>query len=402
MVADAGRTSHEAARASLRTSRIIPHLLAVAALLAAMLSAAELAATPSWPTAFASHSAVSGCSGQPRLDVGVLHSAAPRFAHVVSAVPLRDGRVRAFWYEGERELGPDVAIWTSVYDAKTWAAPRVIVDAAATEKSVGVYVRKMGNPVVYRDAGGDLVMIFASVALGGWSGASLNMIRSADDGDVWSAPQRLVTTATFNLSTLVKGPPVPLEGGFWLVPSYQGLVQRIAEALLVDPAGRVIGRRRIGIGANQPQFAVIGRSHARAFMRAGESDRIRVSDTSDAGLSWSAMGSIALGSLDGPVAVASLGGGDLLMAHSARPKIAHHETGMTLSVSQDRGTRWRDLYHVDDALKVDGGMRYPWLMQTSDGLYHLFFTRVRDQGSDLIHAQFNSDWIAARGGPPCR
>ena len=387
---------------SLRTSRIIPHLLAIVALLATALSAVKLAATPSWPTAFADQPAAPGCSGQPRFDFGVLRSAAPRFAHVVSAIPLRDGRVRAFWYEGARELGPDVAIRTSVYDAKTWTEPRTIMDAAATEKSVGVYVRKMGNPVVYRDAGGDLVMIFASVALGGWSGASLNMIRSADDGDVWSAPQRLVTTPTFNLSTLVKGPPVPLEGGFWLVPSYQGLVQRISEALLVDPAGRVIGRRRIGIGANQPQLAVTGRSQARVLMRAGETEPIRVSDTSDAGWSWSAMASIGLDSLDGPVAVASLGKGDLLMARSARSKIIHLATGMTLSVSQDGGTHWRDLFHVDEALKIDGSMRYPWLTQAADGLYHLFFTLVRGQGSELIHVQFNRDWIAARGGPPCR
>jgi predicted neuraminidase len=379
------------------------HLLALIALAGCALSAVVLARAPAWPAAFAPLPAPPSCAGVPRFETSVLRAAAPRFAHAASTVTLRDGRLRAFWYEGARELAPDVALWTAVYDGSTWSRPRLAFDAAATAVATGLYVRKLGNAVVYRDAGGDLVLIFASIGVGGWSGASLNFARSTDDGETWSSPRRLVTTATLNFSTLVKGKPIPLDGGFMLVPSYQGFVRRIAEALLLDPAGRVVGRRRIGIDfdPNQPQLAVFDRTHARAFMRSETSDRTPVSDTADAGWSWSALSHIDVENHDRPVAVAGLGMRSLLMVYSGRAQQSGVQTNLVFATSTDGGSTWSNIHLLEERPTIDVDMRYPWLATAHDGLFHLVFTRFLAQGSEIISVRFNRAWIAARGGPAC-
>jgi len=59
----------------------------------------------------------------------------------LSAVNLRDGRIRAVWYERSSELQPDVRIMTATYDGRQWRTARPIIDAHATSEALGRYVR---------------------------------------------------------------------------------------------------------------------------------------------------------------------------------------------------------------------------------------------------------------------
>ena len=148
----------------------------------------------------------------------------------------------------------------------------------------------------------------------------------------------------------------------------------------------------------QPVIVRFDDRSARAYTRARLTQFALASDTSDAGWSWSELSPIGIPSRDNPVAVERLDGDNLLIAYNAlnpsgvvRP--------LTLALSADRGKSWRDIHAISHERGVS---RYPWLMAGPDGHYHLFYTQTIKPGSEIAHVRFSPDWLAARGGPPCR
>lgn len=109
-------------------------------------------------------------------------------------------------------------------------------------------------------------------------------MHSRDEGENWSTPRRLLTTPTFNLSTLVRSPAVPMADGFTLLPVYQEFLARFSGSLLLDPNGAVAGRRRIANvhGTIQPLVIVTGEREAIAFSRIGDRSG-QTADQPDAG-----------------------------------------------------------------------------------------------------------------------
>ena len=80
---------------------------------------------------------------QPRADQSWHRQAASDavtpLVHAGSMVELDDGRVRAFWFAGTREGGPDVGIHTAVFDPATaqWSAERRILDRHQVAQAFG-------------------------------------------------------------------------------------------------------------------------------------------------------------------------------------------------------------------------------------------------------------------------
>lgn len=379
-------------------------LLWAVAILLTLLSALAAVRAPAWPIAFAPQDQPQACIGTPRFEVEKFHVARPRFAHALSAVMLRDGRIRAVWYEGKRELDPDVQIWTATFDGETWSIPRAIVGSAETTAWTGRYSRKLGNSLVYRNSAGDLVLIYASI-LAGWDTVSLNLMRSHDEGETWSPPRRLTTSPIFNFGANVRGPAVQTASDLTLLPTSHEFLQPYPEILLLDRDARVVGRRRIGVefDGSQPFVVVLGDRRAKSFSRVEAGGYTIESTSEDVGWSWTRPKQTALRNYDKPVALARIGRGRLLMVHNgARAGDPDAARRLMFSVSEDEGETWRALYYLD--FDTHRGMRahYPWLMAGPEGLYHLLFTysNVQD-GSELIHVRFSRDWIAAQGGPAC-
>jgi predicted neuraminidase len=369
-----------------------------------LLAALAAVRAPAWPVAFAPQDQPQACIGKLLFQVDRLHIARPGFAHALSAVMLRDGRMRAVWYEGSRELDPYVQIWTAIFDGEAWSAPRAIIGATGTGFHIGRYVRKLGNSLIYRDAGGDLVILYAGL-IGGWDTASLNLMRSRDDGETWSPPRHLTTTPIFNLGTNVRGPAVQNADGSTLVPASHEFLRPFPEVLLLDRDGRVIGRRRIGVKfhGSQPFVLVLDDRRARSFSRAKFDGYTITNMTDDVGWSWTPPKELTLPNYDKPVAVARLGGRNLLMIHNgaAAGELAANRRLM-FSVSDDEGETWRPLHYLDFETHRNMRAHYPWLMAGPGGLYHLLFTLSNvEQGSELIHVRFSRDWIAGQGGPAC-
>ena len=342
------------------------------------------------------------CTGKSVFDLVVFHDARPQLAHAANAVMLRDGRLRAIWYQGTKELSPDVRIWSATFDGVRWSAARPIIGPAEATVGSGRYVKRLGNPVIFRDGRGELVMVIATLgAIGGWDGVSLKMMRSRDEGENWSPPRNLTTSPIFNFGTNVRGPALPVAGGgFTLLPTSHEFVRSFPELVLLDEHGRVVGKRRIGIshGGSQPFVVVQDARHATAFMRVRRSLTL-LSRTEDAGSSWTEPVQTTAVNDDVPVVVTRIGN-ELLMVTS-RADLAAMRWSLVFAVSGDGGMSWHDIF-----LRPFGPLevpKYPWLMIGKDGLYHLLFSVVVDnKASELMHVRFSRDWIAQREGVPCR
>ncbi len=212
--------------------------------------------------------------------------------HAASLVELNNGGLRAVWFSGSREGAGDVAIRSAVMDGASlqWGDETTLFDRLQVERGLWRYVKKLGNPVIARAPDGSLMLWMVTVSLGGWAGSSITWARSADEGQTWSAPGRLVTSPFLNISTLVKGAPLSYADGQLGLPVYHEFVTKFAEMLRLNARGQVVDKLRIPASQKnlQPVVLVSGPATARLFMRSGAAERVMTSATTDAGQTWSA------------------------------------------------------------------------------------------------------------------
>ena len=77
----------------------------------------------------------------------------------------------AFWFAGTRESAADVQIVASRLDRSTleWSPPFTVVDRDRAGQTLGVRLRRLGNPVAWADAQGRLHLFVVGTGLGGWA-----------------------------------------------------------------------------------------------------------------------------------------------------------------------------------------------------------------------------------------
>jgi predicted neuraminidase len=261
------------------------------------------------------------------------------------------------------------------------------------------HVRKLGNPVAGRDSRGRLCLYFVSVSVGGWAGSAINLMISEDEGETWGPPRRLISSPFFNISTLVKGPPVQLTDGTIALPVYHEFLGKFGELLRLDAEGRVTGKTRLSWGSSSLQPVVVPRSQteALALMRyAGDPPaRILVVRTGDAGAHWSAPVKTALPNPNSAVGGVLLAGGPLVLAFN---NAEDNREDLSLAVSGDFGNSWRLARRLEGASTTPGApvpeYSYPWVMQDSSGEVHVLYTWGR---SRIKHAVFNQAWLEGGG-----
>jgi predicted neuraminidase len=297
-------------------------------------------------------------------------------AHASSLTELPDGRLAAAWYAGTREGAPDVEIWFSTRDAQGWSPPRVIATRADTTAGTGASVRKLGNPVIY-DRGAHLHLWYVSVAVGGWSGSSVNQRISEDGGQSWSPPEKLTTSPFFNMGTLVRAPPVALADGGLGLPLYHELFGHRGEWLRIGASGRILGKARLASPGSglQPAVVAIDKQHGLALLRSADRRNgvVMADTTADAGTTWQQSASLPLANHSSSVALLRLTSGRLLLA--ANPW--RERNLLQLFLSDDNGNSWRPARVIENDPDEAAEYSYPALLQTRDGRIHLTYTFLR-------------------------
>ncbi|HVM47085.1 MAG TPA: exo-alpha-sialidase, partial [Candidatus Acidoferrum sp.] len=206
--------------------------VAVALNVLPLLRKADQASCPSLAPESPAHAPLDAQS--PFFTNELINPGSPRpMSHVASICELPDGRLAAAWYAGSREGATDVAICFAAQQpgASAWTRPRPLISPARASRDLHRAVRKVGNPVIFSDAAGNLSLLYVTITLGGWSGSSLNLTTSADAGLTWSPSRRLTLSPFFNLSELVRNRPLALSDGGTLVPIYHEFIGKFPELL---------------------------------------------------------------------------------------------------------------------------------------------------------------------------
>ena len=195
----------------------------------------------------------------------------PPAVHSGTITRLHDGRMLAAWFAGTREGASDVRILMSSLTpgASEWSEPTTIATREQTAKDLNRYIAKLGNPILFADSRQRIWLFYVTVSMGGWSGSSITLRYSDDDGVTWTAAQRLVTSPFLNFSTLVKGCPIECETGHLLLPVYHEFISKFGEALIINPEGKLVSKLRLTAepGAIQPWIVPIDRHASQAFYR---------------------------------------------------------------------------------------------------------------------------------------
>jgi predicted neuraminidase len=307
---------------------------------------------------------------------GELLPRAGTMAHAATLAQLADGKLIAAWFAGSREGAGDVAIFSSVYDQGAWSAPEVIVDRQRVEHDTQRLIGKLGNPLLWRDAQNVLHLWFVSASYGGWSGSAINHMQSSDDGRHWSAATRIVTSPFWNLSTLVRNPPVALADGGMALPSYHEFLYKRPEWLRFDRNLLLIGKARIPDSARtlQPAVAVLDQHRALALLRdSGPPYRIHAAYTDDAGGRWQPAVATSIPNPDSALALLHLADGTLLLACNPSET---NRSNLVLLRSRDQGRSWSAPMTIEQGV-ADEEFSYPALIEDSAGTVHLAYTWKR-------------------------
>ena len=154
-------------------------------------------------------------------------------AHSASFAVLPDDSLIAVWFAGSHEGKPDVETFQSYFKDGQWTLAKAIVSREELSRDTHLFVKKLGNPVIYRALDNALHLFVVSVSVGGWSGSSINHLTSIDGGKTWRNAKKLILSPVFNISSLVRINPITLTSGGFYLPIYHEAV-----TILRDPEKR--------------------------------------------------------------------------------------------------------------------------------------------------------------------
>lgn len=311
--------------------------------------------------------------------------------HASTIAQLPNGDLVAAWFGGTREGAQDVALYASNWDADSgrWEPVRMLSERAQSSRELGRYVKKLGNPVLHCDRNGRLWLYYVTVSVGGWSGGSVSVKHSDDQGRSWSNARRLIAAPFLNTCNLVRSTPIELEDGGVLLPTYHEFLYQFGELLHLDAEGQVVAKYRMNAGRDSLQPPLVARSTTELFAyhrRGGASQpKLLFNRSLDAGRSWSPVQTLELANPNASVAAVPTENGEVLMA--LNPSESGREQ-LALATSAD-GEDWQLLTLLEDG---DSGQEfsYPSLVRGPAGLYHLSYTWDRTR---ICHVMFNDAWL---------
>ena len=329
------------------------------------------------PVAMADGVEVDGVSLQ-RVDQGVIPmpegSSAAHASSLLAMPPDHPAALTVFWFSGERESGPLVQIAASQLDRATgqWSAPHFVVNRHSMGDLVGHGVRRLGNPVAWRDAQGRIHLFVVATGWGGWAASRILHVRQSSASQTlpelsFEPVGTLPLSWLWNTSYLVRNAPLPLADGGMVLPVHFELGIKVAAALRFDADGTFKGMVRLSQRKYLLQPTLLPRTtdHWLALMRDERPQgKVLAAQTLDGGLHWSDLPDLSLDNPDAAVAGMALSPGDMLLAHNAS---ASGRDQLALSHSPD-GLHWTLLHTLAQGNPVDE-FSYPSMVWVDGSLW---------------------------------
>lgn len=320
-------------------------------------------------------------------------------AHSSTVCVLPSGDLLTVWYGGSREGGTDVALYTArlANGSDHWSVPERTVDRAMAEHELDRMVKKVGNAVIFPDRTGLLWMVYVSVTIGGWSGSSLNVKSSHDEGRTWSESRRLTLNPFLNLSSLVRSKPIYASDGRIGLPVYHELAVAFPQMLWLTPEadGSVEEYRIRNLAASsgliQPTLVPLGRDRVLMLLRdRSDGRRLHTAYSEDNGWTWSDAQASDLPNPDSAIDGLRLRDGRILLVYN---HAASGRENLRLAVSSDDGHTWQPGRVIEAAAEQE--YSYPCLAEDAHGRIHLTYTWQRQR---IKHVEFNLAWLDETAG----
>lgn len=303
-------------------------------------------------------------------------AAAAHASNLLALPPGQPAALQVYWFAGSRESGPDVQIAMSQFDRATqqWSPPIYVVNRQKAGGRLGYGLRRLGNPVAWRDAQGRVHLFVVATGLGGWAAGRILHLRQDTPQEPFEPQRVLPLSWLWNISHLVRAMPLPLADGGMLLPAYFELGIKYPVALRFDAQGEFRGMVRMSRRGDLLQPTVLMRSETEwiALMRDNRAERqLRAAQTTDGGQHWQDLPDPGLPNPDASIVGLGLQPGQMWMAHNPRPD---SRSQLALSRSSD-GLHWTQI-----EMLAQGGDRsefsYP-SMAWVDGSLWVSYTEQR-------------------------
>lgn len=328
-----------------------------------------------WPaeTARVSGSLILQTAGRIPMPAG---AAAAHASNLLALPPGQPAALQVYWFSGSRESGPDVQIAMSQFDRATqqWSPPSYVVNRQKAGGRLGYGLRRLGNPVAWRDKQGRVHLFVVATGLGGWAAGRILHLRQDSPQEPFEPQRVLPLSWLWNISHLVRAMPLPLADGGMLLPAYFELGIKYPVALRFDAQGEFRGMVRMSGRGDLLQPTVLMRSETEwiALMRDNRAARqLRAAQTTDGGQHWQDLPDPGLPNPDASIVGLALQPGQMWLAHNPRPD---SRAQLVLSRSSD-GLHWTQV-----EMLAQGGDRsefsYP-SMAWVDGSLWVSYTEQR-------------------------
>ncbi len=308
------------------------------------------------------------------------------YKHPASLTELANGDLYLVYYGGSGEYATDGTVYGARLrkGATKWSAPARITPHPEWPE---------GNAVAWQAPDGP-VWLFSVTRHGAtWSTSRIVARVSTDGAHTWGEP----TPLTMEAGTMVRGKPIVLKGGDYLLPIYRetghdpervgpDTVSLFLRYHVQTKRWTESNRIRSRLGNLQPAVAALSDDHLVCYCRRGGDYKPRTdgylvrSESRDGGRTWSAGVESSFPNPNAAVDLLRLHNGHLLLVYNDSMS---RRTPLTAALSTDGD---RSYPHRRNLAEGPGDFAYPFAIQTRDGNIHVVYTS--QQRRIINHAVF--------------
>jgi predicted neuraminidase len=299
-----------------------------------------------------------------------------RYKHPPSITELDNGDLYVVYYGGEGEYAGDTAVYGSrlAKGSKTWARPAIIADTPD---------RSEGNAAIWQ-APDSVVWLFYVTNYGPtWSTSRIKYKLSKDGAQTWTDSDVLA----FELGSMVRGRPIVLADGDYLLPVYHetGVDRALTAADTCSYFFRFNRRtktwtesnRILSAGGNlQPAPVQITDKHLIAYCRPGgdfkpNTSRFVIrSQSRDGGQTWTRGENSQFPNPNSAIDFIKLRNGHLMLVFNDTN--VGDRMPLTVAISTDNDKTYPHRRNIVN--KPGDTAAYPVAIQTRDGKIHVVYT----------------------------
>ena len=313
------------------------------------------------------------------------------YKHPASITELQNGDLYVAYYAGSGEYGTDTAVYGSrqVAGSTTWSTPEIIADTPDLSE---------GNPVVWQAPDGIVWLFYVNRYGDTWSNARVKGKISKEGAHTWSDSFML----TFEEGTMVRGQPIVLRNGDYLLPLYKetGSDREMTGAdsmsffMRYHPRTKTwkeTSRIHSAMGNIQAQVVQMSDNDLIAYIRRGgdyeptDKGFLLRAESHDGGWTWSEAVPTEFKNPNAAVDFIRLQNGHLLLVYNDN---MNDRTPLTAAVSTDND---RSYPYRRNLLEGKNTFAYPYAIQTRDGKIHVIYTT--NERTVVMHVIFNESYI---------